>query len=203
MSLAIDISNYSGALSADEVQGLLQAGVELVIVQAVDPAPPFPMGQTREQVQTLLAAGFTVDAYVWLWFDADISDVRGKLALLNGFPIRRLWLDVEDTAARKYDQPTTEAKVQAALAELDGFPASAGGAGIYTGGWFWQNRLYMDNTETFKTRPLWDAHYDGIPDACQGFIPYGGWTDASIKQYQGTTTLAGIPNVDLDVLTWT
>src|SRR6266567_2282508 len=126
MTLAVDISNYTSLLTGAALDGLKTEGVSHVIVQAVDPLAPFPPGQTREQIKACLDAGLTVDAYVWLWFDLDPSDIQHKLHLLDGLKIRQLWLDVEDTAASQYDQATTEQKVSAALELCDGYATSSG-----------------------------------------------------------------------------
>src|SRR4051794_34374489 len=103
MTIAVDMSNYTSQLTPAALEGLRNAGVAHVIVQAIEPPPGYPAGQTRQQVEACLAAGFTVDAYIWLWFDLDTADIRRKLDLLDGLNIRQLWLDVEDTAAIKYD----------------------------------------------------------------------------------------------------
>lgn len=203
MTDCIDLSNYSGAVSAEQAQALKDVGIVLAIVQAVSPPPGYPTGVTRQQVQACTAAGIVVDAYIWLWFDLNAADIQAKLALLDGLPVRRLWLDVEDQAAEKYDQATTEAKVRGALGLCDdwlGTAAADWSTGIYTGGWFWRDPRYMANTTTFKDRDLWDSNYDGVADATVGFAFYGGWGYVAIKQFHGTTTLAGVPNVDLNVL---
>ncbi len=198
--LAVDVSNYTDALTAEEVQALKDAGVGLVIVQAVDPPAGYPAGKTRDQIEVCLAGGLAVDAYVWIWFDMDSSDIQRKLSLLDGLAIRQLWLDVEDTAASKYDAATCEQKVADALALCDAYGTTSNQVGVYTGLWFWTDRRYMGNTVAFASRELWDAHYDLIPDSAVGFVPYGGWTTPRIKQYQGSTSLAGIAGLDLNVL---
>lgn len=199
--LAVDVSNYSDALTAENVEALKAADVGLVIAQAVDPPTPYPPTKTRDQIQTCLDAGMPVDAYVWLWFDLDASDIQHKLSLLDGLSIRQLWLDVEDTAASKYDAATCEQKVADALALCDAYSTTSGQpCGLYTGYWFWTDRRYMGNTVAFASRELWDAHYDLIPDVAVGFVPYGGWTAPRVKQYQGSSALAGISGLDLNVL---
>jgi hypothetical protein len=199
--LAVDMSNYTSELTPTALEGLRSAGVGHVIIQAIDPPPGYPVGRTRAQVQACIDAGLTVDAYVWLWFDLDIADVRRKLRLLDGLSIRQLWLDVEDTAAVKYDQPTTEAKIAEALAECDAYPTlSRERTGVYSGRWFWADRRYVANSTTFSDRELWDANYDDVADAALGFAPYGGWQRVAIKQYRGTSVLAGIGGLDLNVL---
>src|ERR1051325_5474721 len=136
--LAVDMSNYTSPLTPAALDGLKSAGVGHVIIQAIDPPPGYPVGRTRAQIQACLDAGLTVDAYVWLWFDLDVADIQRKLHLLDGLPIHQLWLDVEDTAAVKYDQATTEAKISAALEACDAFPVVSGlKTGVYSGRWFW------------------------------------------------------------------
>ena len=197
--LAVDISNFTDPISADAVQALKDAGVGLAIIQAVDPPAGYPAGKTREQIQTCVQAGMPVDAYIWLWFSLGVDDIQQKLELLNDFPIRELWLDVEDTASINYDQATCETKVQMALDACDIYHGGQP-TGIYTGRWFWADRRYMGNTTAFAGRELWDANYDDVADAAVGFVPYGGWTAPRIKQYRGTTSLAGIGGLDLNVL---
>lgn len=197
--LAVDMSNYTSPLTPANLQALKDADVHHVIVQAVDPPPGYPAGVTRQQIEVCLNAGLSVDAYIWLWFDLDATDVQRKLGLLTGMPVRQVWLDVEDTAAIKYDQPTCEAKVASSLVLCDQ-RSLHGPTGLYTGRWFWADSRYMGNTTVFSDRELWDANYDDVADAALGFVPYGGWTAPRIKQYRGTTSLAGISGLDLNVL---
>jgi hypothetical protein len=199
--LAVDMSNYTSPLTPAALDGLKSAGVGHIIIQAIDPPPAYPVGRTRQQIQACLDAGLTVDAYIWLWFDRDIGDIQHKLSLLDGLPIRQLWLDVEDTAAVKYDQPTTEAKIVAALEACDAYSTTSGErTGVYSGRWFWTDRRYVGNCTTFSDRELWDANYDDVADAALGFKSYGGWEHVAIKQYRGTSVVAGISGLDINVL---
>lgn len=195
---ATDISNYTSDLTSETLAAWKADGVELVIVQAVDPPAGYPAGKTREQIQACLDAGLAVDAYVWLWFDLDVTDILHKLTLLDGLPIRRLWLDVEDTAAVKYSTVACKTKVSAALGLCDAYPTTEW-TGIYTGGWFWRDTRYMGDTTAFDNRDLWDSNYDGNPDTA-AFTPYGGWEECAIKQWQGTSDYLGVSGVDLNVL---
>lgn len=197
---ACDVSNYTSDLTPEALEAWKADGLELVIVQAVSPPPGYPAGKTRQQIQQCLAAGLTVDAYIWIWFDLDIADIERKLALLDGLPIRQLWLDVEDQAAIKYDQVACEIKVRQALERCDEFAAASGRpTGVYSGAWYWADPRYMNNTAVFSDRLLWDALYDGIPDASV-FSAYGGWQECAIKQYAGTSVFHGVSGVDLNVL---
>jgi GH25 family lysozyme M1 (1,4-beta-N-acetylmuramidase) len=199
--LAVDMSNFTDPLSPTAIRGLKDAGVGHVIVQAIDPPPAYPAGRTRAQIQACLDAGLSVDAYVWLWFDLDANDIQRKLHLLDGLNVRQLWLDVEDTASVNYDQATCEAKVAAALAACDAYATTGSTrAGVYSGRWFWVDRRYMGNCTSFADRALWDANYDDVADSKMGYVPYGGWNAVTIKQFRGTTAIAGIAGLDLSVL---
>jgi hypothetical protein len=199
--LAVDMSNFTDPLSPAAIQGLMAAGIGHVIVQAIDPPPNYPRGRTRAQIQACLDAGLTVDAYVWLWFDLDANDIHRKLHLLDGLNVRQLWLDVEDTAAVNYSQAACEARVSDALAACDTYPTLSGArTGVYSGRWFWLDRRYMGNCTTFADRLLWDANYDDVADTRLGYVAYGGWDRPTIKQFRGSTAIAGIGGLDLNVL---
>lgn len=193
--LGVDISNYSGPANAGSLAAWKAGGVGTVAVQAVSPAYPYPPGQTRQQCQAVLDAGLQLDAYVYLFFSESMQELMYRLGLLDGFPIRRLWLDVEDTTGGF--RPTHRASiVMQALGTCDAYPTRLATTGIYTGAWFWGP--YMGGTTQFANRPLWASQYDGVADPAQVTL-FGGWSHAAVKQYQGTSALDGQPNVDLDV----
>jgi hypothetical protein len=202
MTLAVDISNYTGPITLDQVNAWREAGVGLVLVQAVDPPAGYPPGVTRQQLEVLRDAVMPADAYVFFWFEADAGHVDRALTLLDGFPVRRVWLDLEDTAAQRFDQATTEAKVADALQRCDAWSQGRGlpTAGIYTGHWYWADPLYTGNTQAFADRLLWDSHYDFIADASQGFRAYGGWTECVIKQHIGSSTFCNVAGLDQNCL---
>ena len=194
---ARDLSNYTTDLTPAMLDSWKKSGVGLAIIQAVNPPAGYPPTKTRVQIQQCQDAGLVVDAYIWLWFASDISDIQNKLHLLDGFNIRQLWLDVEDVAAVNYDQATTEALVNEALIECDNYPHTSGQpTGVYTGRWFWADKRYLNNSTTFSNRRLWDSNYDNFADTTVGFTPYGGWSSCAIKQYLGSQP----DGTDLDVL---
>lgn len=161
-----------------------------MIVQAISPPPGYPPGVTAQQLAACRDASIQTDLYIYLWPGDTPSTIQSRLALADGFTIRRLWLDVEESGV-------TEAQVAWALAQLDSFPSKLDQAGVYTGGWFWPQ---VGSTIAFSDRPLWDSNFDGIPDASRGFRPYGGWTSPAVKQYMGTSSLSGVGGIDRDVL---
>ena len=88
--LAVDVSHWSGNITPDDVACWRANGVEHVIpgtqVESI----------TRQQLQTAVDGGLSVDAYVVLYWDGDIENqVRAALSTVSGLPIGRLWLDVE------------------------------------------------------------------------------------------------------------
>lgn len=196
-TLGIDISNYSSALNQSALAAWKRDGVGLVITQAVDPPPGYPAGKTRAQCQAVIdAEGIALDAYLYLWYAQSASDWKRQLALLDGFPIRRLWIDVEDTSAG-FNPTQRIAKVAAALAVCDVYPTRLGITGVYTGSWHWIPALA--NTTAFSDRPWWPSQYDYDPDTAH-VTTYGGWHNAAIKQYAGTSIFDDVSGVDLDVL---
>jgi len=178
------------------------AGYGLVIVQAIDPPPTYPPSVTAQQLDMAVSCGLAVDAYIYCWWDMD--RMRRDVVTLGGRQLNRLWLDVEEFAN---GLPGTVAAriafVKQALAVLDAYPhKQQAQVGIYTGGWFWGNARtanYMRNATDFSNRPLWTSQYDGIPNVDVADM-YGGWQKAAIKQWKGTTSLAGVQKVDLNVV---
>lgn len=187
MTLVVDVSNWTSPITPAELEQWKQRGVGLVIVQAW-------AGPVRTQLQLCQDAGIPTDAYVFVYPGDTAALIRSRLALCDGYTIRRLWLDVEL-------QGVSPQLVRMALGECDKYPTRLNPTGIYTGRWYWQPATgAMKNTTAFANRPLWDSNYDGVYDTTVDFKPYGGWTSATIKQYQDTSTLDGVGNVDLDVL---
>lgn len=200
---AVDCSNYTDWLGVRTVtQWRDEHDIGLVIVQSLD-TERFPQSRTIAQLIACSAAGMTVDIYVYPFFANGPTDCSKRLseAKKAGVPIRRVFLDVEDVdpSQRALGVADRIRLVRTWLDQCDAFPARVKPAGVYTGKWYWSDPRYMDNTIAFKDRPLWAAQYDGIEDT-NVFTPFGGWAACAIKQFKGTTSLAGISGVDLNVL---
>ncbi len=199
VTLAVDISNYSSDLTSDNLAALKAAGVGLVITQAVDPPPQYPPTKTRDQIAACNAAGMPVDAYLWVWTNSDVrQDMLSKLGLLEGVTVRRLWLDAEDTAVASVTR--RRAAINEAFTILDEWSSlfELPRPGLYTGKW-WIDAYLDGDASAWGDRDLWLAQYDAIPDASVVTLPKG-WTRCAIKQYSGTSDIAGVTGVDLNVL---
>lgn len=203
LRLAIDISNHNGPLSADVAACLYANGIG-VGVQAIDPPPPFPLTRTRQQLATLVAAGYTpplVDAYVW-WFPLDdgVDPLQRRLDLLEGFGIEEVWLDAEDTAALRLPLDLAIERIERAL---DAIRRRGFRRGIYTAAWYWNEHL--GGTTAFARERLWSvgskqgSGYGDVPDSLDLAVPYGGWTRAEGIQYTSRGAVCGLDGVDMSV----
>ena len=169
--LAVDISFWSGNLTDGDVACWESNGIEHVV------AGTQVAEITIQQLETAVNGGLTVDAYVVLYWDADITQqVQTALAMIQGYPVGRLWLDVEVNPGG-LTSGQLEALIQEGVDACGVFPC-----GIYTGKWWWDS--YMNGSTAFSSVPLWYAYYDQIPSLdtwpSQNF---GGWPSPSAKQY--------------------
>jgi len=183
---AVDMSRWGGEFTADEAAAMKAAGIATVIVAS---GPGGYGVMARQQGESAVAAGLRLEAYTYLEFESDPEWwVRQALARLDGLPVARWWLDVEDTEhGRPWEPEQRIAYVQRAL---DAFAAAGAFAHIYSGRWYWWP--YMGNTDVFarQGRKLWNAWYDGDPDI--DGLRYGGWAaaDVAIEQFEGLRSFA-------------
>ncbi len=183
----VDMSRWGGELTAEEAACMKSAGIATVIVAS----GPGGYGlMARQQAEAALTAGLRLEAYTFLEFESDPAWwVREALARLDGLPVARWWLDVEDTEHGR--DWTPEQRIGYVQRTLDAFAGAGVFAHIYSGGWFW--RPYMGNGDAFarQGRKLWNSWYDG--DADVDGLPYGGWTaaDVAIEQFEGTSLVCG------------
>lgn len=192
---AVDMSRWGGELTPSEAACMASQGIHTVIVAT----GPGGYGlQALQQAEAASAAGMRVEAYVFLEFESEPEWwIREALRRLEGFPVARWWLDIEDTEhGRDWDVADRMEYAKRALIAFQDFGIFAH---IYTGGWYW--RPYMGNTTAFaeQGRLLWNSYYDSDPDV--DGLPYGGWTreTVAIEQFQGTTDLCG-QSVDLNAM---
>lgn len=200
--LAVDVSNFTSPLTSSALQNLWNAGVRLVIAQAVQPASGASV--TVQQLVAAKAFGFAVEAYVYQYL-TDPAWITQCLALLDqaaaqGVVPDRLWLDVEDVSVT-LSPAATVAAIDRDLAALQAWSKSSGvlqTTGVYSGAWWWPR---TGNATKYAAAgvPLWPSQYDGVADP-DVFTPFGGWTSAqvAIKQFAGTSVLAGVTGLDLD-----
>jgi len=150
---AVDISMWEGPMSEREMDCFWESGVRHVVVGTqVEEI-------TRQQLAVAVARGMTVDAYVYLYWDRDMTaQVVEAFRRASGFPIGRMWLDVEENP-RGLGSTKLVALVRQGLDTCAAQGGSKIGCGIYTGPGFW--KTYMSNTTELAAVPLWYAQYNG------------------------------------------
>lgn len=176
----VDISHWTGNISDAVAAYWKQNGVKHVIAGTQKEAI------TRQQLQVAVRNGFTVDAYVFLYFNGNMAaQVKEALRRIQGFPVTRLWLDIEAKTG-SYTQSQIKAQIWDAIRACGNQPY-----GIYTGAWWWKG--YIKNTTDFANIPLWYAWYDKNPSlSTWSYQKFGGWQQPWGKQYQGTTNFGGV-----------
>lgn len=182
------MSRWGGELTDQEAQDMIAQGIELIIVGTGHPNGAGTYA--RQQAETWLRnGGKHLDAYIYLYmaWEADQQVAQG-LGTLQGLPVRMWWLDAEDVESQGLTPEQRVAFLHDCLDNMGGL-----NVGIYTGRWWWVPNM-ADSTE-FSHLPLWNSWYDGDPDT--DGVPYGGWTDSLIEQYEGTTNICG-QSVDLN-----
>ena len=189
---AVDVSSWSGYLSASEVDCWRESGVEHVIsgTQIAD--------ITQQQLGMAVFAGMSVDAYAVLYWDFGITNqVKTALSMIQDFPVQRLWLDVE-VPPGSWSASQIVDKIAEAVSACGTMPC-----GIYTRKVWWRDNV-ADST-AFSHLPIWYAYYDGR----QGFDdwyapmfwyegPFGGWSDPTGKQYDSDWTAPDLCGVNVD-----
>lgn len=185
MPTAIDISNYSGRITARQVACWKAAGVALVVVGTQDAAI------ASQQLSMLRDGGIAREAYVYLYLSSPTApQVQAAESIIAPYGCRRLWLDAEDDQGALSSFAVREALIAARK-------AVTAPLGWYTRRGWW--RQATGDYQGFRADPLWDARYPAPgSDVIPAFIPYGGWTAPAMTQYHDTTTLCGV-SVDLDV----
>jgi hypothetical protein len=189
---AVDISIWSGEITADEVACWRANGVRHVI------AGTQVASVTVQQLETAVSGGMTVAAYVMLYWDYNITDqVNYALGTIQGLPVRRLWLDAEQPRGNWASWQLID-KIQEAIDACGSFPH-----GIYTRKVWWRDNVA--DTAVFSHLPLWYAYYDGYHDFEDWYDPlywyegpFGGWTDPTGKQYASDWTFPDLCGVNLD-----
>ena len=158
----------------DTVGAWKDAGVRKVIVGITPSYGPL----AKRQMDTVVAGGLELEAYTYLYYPNNLSPFM--LGALDSRPVKRLWLDFEDSGAPE-DVAKVTNWIRMAVAEAKEQLGTR--IGIYTASWWWTP--FTGNCTEFSDLPLWVAQYDYEPSL--QFNPFGGWNKCEMKQYRGTT----------------
>ena len=173
---AVDVSMWEGPIAQHSMDCLWDSNVRHVVagtqVEEV----------TRQQLSMAVARGMTVDAYVYLyWDEAMAAQVQRAFSRVTGFPIGRLWLDVEENVRGRPAAQVIELVQQAVDACRAQAPEGVD-CGIYTGPGFWKS--YLGNTTRFADVPLWYAQYNDVTSlSAWRTEKFGGWAAPAAKQW--------------------
>ena len=106
--------------------------------------------------------------------------------------IKFVAMDIEDSQLRPLHPTDPKGRLADAISHVKDKPVC-----IYTSHHMWNN--VMGGMTGFENYPLWDAHYDEVPELDTNWVPYGGWTQCAMKQYKGTTVVPGGISADLNI----
>ena len=187
---ASDVSVWETPLAQSQMDCFWDSGIRHVIVGTQDALV------AHQQLAMAVARGMTVDAYVYIYWDTDITaQVNAAFDMVQGYPVGRMWLDIEQ-ATSTLGANTLIPRIQAGL---DACNARAPGTcGIYTSPGWWQT--YVANTATFADVPLWYALYNKKRSLSDWSTEhFGAWTAPVGKQFQ-TAPLCDVGGADWDIL---
>jgi len=158
-------------------------------------------------VKAAWAAGFTaVDVYMYPAGTSSSTGVAQATAVLNalkGVKYGRIWIDIEGVGTSWTKTASSNVKLFTDITST----LTKGGAsvGVYTQGWQWNS--IMGSSTAGSSFPVWYAEYgqgpgtyntndgtcqySGAPQSLSSFSPFGGWTKAYAKQYNGDCTKCG------------
>jgi hypothetical protein len=189
---AVDVSHWSGQVSEGQVACWWNEGIRHVVAGTQDSAI------SVQQLQVASSSGMTVDAYVVLEWDQDVTtQVERALGMIAPYPVRRLWLDAERSADGRSAAEMVDL-IRQGVDACDGFPC-----GIYTGKGWWLRST--GNSMAFSYLPLWYPRYNGQADFEEWYEPsawyegpFGGWEHPSGKQCDSSGTAPELCNVNVD-----
>lgn len=199
MKHAVDISNYTGRLSADQA-GYLRHSTDLVIVRLSTETSRDQHNIALQQINALNDAGVPWQAYLWAYWNDSPYELWMRASdgidpTWAGYYGGRIWLDLEDNPEddnRAFDWILS----YGALLEMEDFRP-----GIYTGQWWLDQHpgfLAGRRAEFLTSFPLWLANYSH-PGDCS-ILPPPEWQSIAMHQYASREEWGIIGPCDLSVI---
>jgi hypothetical protein len=200
--LAVDVSVYSGEITADKWREIKALGYEVAVIGLFH-------GQTanrfaNQQGFAAREAGMISAGYIYL---APWTGKNGEEQVLTGLQTLGAGLakDLNFVAIDCECDGISKEMIWDAVATVrsEGLRAA-----IYTARWWWKD--HFGDPHDFAGVPLWSAYYDNDPDLDFPKMPYGNWapelrvgvraaqtTGIMGEQYAGTVYICGV-NCDLN-----
>ncbi len=180
---AVDMSKWGGELTPTEATCMVGEGIKLVIAGT---GHANSLGRwSEQQAGAALDAGMVLDGYRWLNLNDPIAPQMANAFASMGQhvdQVRMWWIDCEDESLHGMGPSAVLDAIGNAVEYCERADVRHG---IYTGGWWWKPRT--DNSSAFSHLPLWNADYR----SAEHHLPYGGWTESAMWQFQGTTMVCG------------
>jgi len=191
---------------------LKQSGYSFAVVrifQETDQVDPHGLAS----VKAAQAAGLEVDVYMYpagKKSGTGSAQAQKVVDALKGVKVGRVWIDVEGTTASWSSDTTANSKLFTDI--VDKLKSAGHNIGVYTQGWQWA-AIMGAHFDGGKAYPVWYAEYgsqkktttsDGTCDFTgsaqnlNSFKPFGGWTSAYAKQYNGNCMKCGC-GIDVNV----
>ena len=197
---ALDVSEWGGPIKDEQWKQAYDAGFRMAIVQAWG-GGPIPGGANKYCAQQLAGARMAgMDVAIYLIVPSDTTTLThsliqaGKDAAGDEYQhIKFYALDIEGDKLLHPTDPV--ARLLNTALNVSDKPVV-----IYSSKYMWEVVMGGAYNVGFEKYPLWDARYDELPDIDATWFPYGGWTQRAIKQYKGTTTVAGGISADLNIV---
>jgi GH25 family lysozyme M1 (1,4-beta-N-acetylmuramidase) len=170
----IDVSNWQGG----DISALLETyRPEHVVVRASTESSQHRQ-IARQQINTAVAHGCTVSAYIWAYFNLSPNEhTADAMGVMAGLPIEMFWFDCEgESAGGKLDHWLSQG--------VDIIERRGKRAGIYTSAPWWREN---GDSHGFSRLPLWLADWTGRPNLDPPSLGwFGGWTKLGGRQWTDT-----------------
>lgn len=195
MRRAIDISNYTGTLSAEQARWIREH-YDLAIVRLSTEDNHGQREIAAQQVKMLADQSVPWQGYLWMYWEQWPGTLwmRAKAHLPESWPGYAgagIWIDLEDTPG-PYDLAAACLQAYCDILETEGFVP-----GIYTGGWWVaQNPWLLEEPICRKlaTLPVWWAHY-GLAPSCNLSLA-GPFRDLAMHQFASHQALGPLMACD-------
>ena len=188
--LGVDVSQL---FSTSTYQCIKSSGYSFAIIRAfrsygaVDP-------EAKQGLTNAKNAGLITDIYMFpCRGKSATSQVDDMMAAIPSNLYGMIWVDVETNPSSgcSWSGYSSASNCQFLADIISRIKAKGKKPGIYASRYMWETIFGSQSACTsVASTQLWYAHYDGKTTFAD-FVAFGGWSKASIKQYQGDTTLCG------------
>lgn len=196
---AIDVSEWGGPMGEAQWKAAYGAGFRLAIIQAWGggPTPGGANEYCAQQLKGARGAGMITAIYLVVPPDTTtrtefLIEAAKEAAGSEYQHIKFVAMDIEDARGRPLHPTKPKERLGDAISHVKDKPVV-----IYSSLSMWSK--VMRGALGFEQYALWDARYDELAELDTNWVPYGGWKQRAMKQYKGTTLVAGNISADLNI----